>query len=373
MPRAYHILVINPGSTSTKLALYRNRRELRAHTARHDVRQLAGFHGIMEQEEMRLAEVRAFLADSLHAGAPRNPGGFRNPGGALRLDAVAARGGLLRPIRGGVYRVGSDMLRDLRSGAYGQHASNLGAVLGARVGEERGCPVFITDPVVVDELDQVARLSGLPQIPRKSIFHALNQKAAAREAAALLGRAYEDCDLIVAHLGGGISVGAHRRGRVMDVNNALDGEGPFTPERSGGLPVGQLARLCFSGEYSEQQVLSLITGKGGLVAYCGTNSVEELQVRAGRGDRDARLYLRAMCRQVAQEICRHGATLRGKVDCIVLTGGMTNSRGLVREIRGMVRHLAPVRVIAGGREMEALAGSVYQVLRGAWKAKRYAS
>ncbi|MFW6180526.1 MAG: butyrate kinase [Spirochaetota bacterium] len=368
MPRGYHILVINPGSTSTKLALFRNGKELRKHTARHDARRLAAYRTVMEQEQMRLAEVRGFLAACAQAA-----GGPQAAGAPLRLDAVAARGGLLHPVEGGVYRVNRAMQRDLRSGRYGEHASNLGAVLGAKVGEEHGCPVFIADPVVVDELEPAARLSGLPQIPRKSIFHALNQKAAAREAAARMRREYERCNLIVAHLGGGISVGAHRRGRVVDVNNALDGEGPFSPERSGGLPAGQLARLCFSGEYTEPQVLSLITGRGGVVAYCGTNSMEELEERAGRGDRAARLCMQAMCRQVAQEICRHGATLRGEVDCIVLTGGMTRSRVLVGTIRGMVRHLAPVKVIAGEREMQALAGSVYQVLRGAWKAKRYAS
>ncbi len=351
------ILIINPGSTSTKLALFEGE-ECRYETSlAHSPEELKAFTRIIDQADMRLACIKRFLAD--------------NRIKTNELAAVVGRGGLLKPIECGTYLVNQAMLDDLETGRYGEHASNLGAVMAHHIAADAGCKAYIVDPVVADEMDDISRLSGLPQLPRKSIFHALNQKSTAREIAARLGRSYADCNFIVAHLGGGVSVGAHRRGRVVDVNNALNGDGPFSPERTGGLPAGQLVELCFSGEFSKDEIKRMNVGRGGLVAYKGTNRLDEIHAMIEAGDRDAELVFAAMALQISKEIAMHGATLKGEVDRIILTGGMANDRILVDMIRERVGFVAPVEVIPGEREMLSLARGYLAVASGREPEKEY--
>ncbi len=351
------VLVINPGSTSTKISLFRDEDETVAEVLRHPASELAQYKHIIDQAGFRRAAIDAFLNT--------------NQIDLSTLDAVIGRGGLLRPLESGVYRVGDAMVADLAAGAYGEHASNLGAILAQAIAGAAGCEAYIADPVVVDEMDDVARLSGVPEIARKSIFHALNQKSAAREAAARLGRPYEQINAIVAHMGGGCSVGAHRRGRVVDVNNALDGEGPFSPERAGTVPAGQLVELALSGDFTRAELKKKLTGRGGLVAYLGTNDLEEVIRRVNSDDAEARLVFDVMVYQISREIASHGATLAGNVDVIVLTGGMANNTLLIEEIHRRVAYLAPVEVIPGEREMLSLSRAACAALRGEVTANSY--
>jgi butyrate kinase len=280
------------------------------------------------------------------------------------LSAVIGRGGLLAPLAGGIYRVNERMRTDLKAAPYGSHASNLGAVIAYGMASRRSIPAFIADPVVVDELAPPARYSGTPEIERKSIFHALNQKSAARAVAKELGRAYTECRFIVAHMGGGVSVGAHDHGRVVDVNNALDGEGPFSPERAGGLPAGQLISLAMEYAGREKQLRKRLVGKGGLIAYLGTNSLEEISQRIDAGDAEARSVVEAMGYQIAKEIASLSAVLKGKVDAVILTGGMAYNDFLTDYISDRVSFIAQVRIIAGERELEALTENALAALRG---------
>lgn len=344
---AANILVLNPGSTSTKIALYANEEEQVSRTLTHSAEELAAYATIADQEPMRRAAIDAFLATEA----------------VTALDAIVARGGLLKPVSGGVYAVTQAMVGDLRSATYGSHASNLGGVLARALATRFACPAFIADPVVVDELADVARLSGLPELPRKSIFHALNQKSSAREVCMRLGRTYEASNLVVAHMGGGISVGAHCRGRVIDVNNALDGEGPFSPERAGTLPAGQLMDLVQRGEHDTPTLKRMLTGGGGMVAYLDTNSVQEALERA-RQDPGANLVIRAMCYQIAREIGAMAAVLAGRVDAIVLTGGIAYNEQIVDQIRERVSFIAPVHLVPGEREMLSLASAARGALDG---------
>ena len=349
------MLVINPGSTSTKIALYRGRRRLAQETVRHSARSLGRFKRLCDQAPMRKSAVLEMLARCKVA--------------PEMLDAVTARGGLLRPCPSGTYLVGPEMLRDLGSGRFGVHACNLGAVIAAEIAGLADVPAFIVDPVVVDELCPEARFSGVPEIERRSVWHALNQKAAARRVAAKLRRPYKDLNLIVVHLGGGCSVAAHRRGKAVDVNNALDGDGPFAVERSGGLPAGDLVRLA--RKLSAAALLRKITGAGGVVAYLGTNDMLEVERRAAAGDRAARAVINAMAYQVGKEIGACAAALGGGIDAIVLTGSVARCRPLVKKIRRRVRFLAPVRVVPGELEMEALAFGALRVLSGEERPRRY--
>ncbi len=356
--RARRILVLNPGSTSTKLAVFAGARLVFQETAAHAA---AGRRArrVADQLPARLALVRRCLIAHGESGT--------------RVEAVIGRGGLLRPIPGGVYRVNAAMLADLRSGRHGEHASNLGGLLADRLARAAGCPAWIADPVVVDELEPAARLTGLPGIRRRSIFHALNQKAVARDTARRLGKPYRRCRLIVAHLGGGISVGAHRGGRVVDVNNALDGDGPFAPERAGSLPAGQLAALCFARGQTLAGIRRALAGRGGLAAHRGSSSFPALKQAMRRGDARARLLFAALAGRVAQEIAKHGATLAGRVDRIVLTGGLARDQSFARAVAVRVRFLAPVRVVPGERELEALAEAARAVLDGRARAREYPS
>ena len=356
-PHIWKILAINPGSTSTKFSVFHNGQEIIQHAQAHTTRELADFKSIIDQESFRYQVIINCLEkDSVDLKS---------------LDAVAARGGLLKPMPSGVFSVNDCMLNDLRSCRYGIHASNLGALLAHRISLLAGCKAYIVDPVVVDELDEIARFSGFPEIKRRSIFHALNHKSVAREVAAKLGKPYEECNFIVAHMGGGITVGAHSRGRVIDVNNGLHGEGPFSPDRSGTLPALDLAELCFSGKYTRDQIMKKIVGKGGLTAYRGSNSLKELMRAKGNGDTQAKLLFEAFAYQISREIAMHGATLKGHVDCIILTGGLAHNNDLINCIKERVGFLAAIETIPGEREMVALAQGALRVLNQTESAQEY--
>ena len=355
----FRILVINPGSTSTKLAIFDDEKQVLSKSLAHDVEEISKFPDIPSQYQFRKNIIIDFLAES---------------GIELRtIDAVVGRGGLLYPLEGGTYLVNDIMLEHLRKGVQGQHASNLGGILAHAIAKEisDSTPAFIVDPVVVDEMEPIAKLSGHPLITRRSIFHALNQKAMARKAARELGKKYEEANIIVAHMGGGISVGAHRRGKVIDVNNALNGDGPFAPERSGGLPAADLVKICFSGKYSEKDVMNMLRGKGGMVAYLGTNDMRVAKQMAKEGNQFADLVIKAMAYQIAKEIGLLATVLEGNVDAIVLTGGIAFDDDFVELIKKRVEWIAKVFVFPGEVEMEALAMGALRVLRGEEEAKVY--
>ncbi len=355
---AFHrLLCINPGSTSTKIAVFEDEREVFVENLSHSNEELSPFKSINDQYEFRAEVVRRTLE-------------------ARKIDmkslsAIVGRGGLVDPIPSGCYRVNAKMLHDLRHSKMGEHASNLGGMIAHAIAEKLGIPAFIVDPVVVDELEPVARISGLKEIPRVSIFHALNQKAVARRAARHLGKPYEQCNLIICHMGGGTTVGAHRGGRVIDVNDGINGEGPFTPERTGQIPALPLLKMAFSGKYTHDQLKKMIKGNGGLVSLLGTNSCLEVEKRIEAGDREAKLVYEAMAYQVAKEIGAMAAVLEGKVDAIVLTGGVAYGKSVVEYIERHVKFIAPVFALPGGDEMAALATGALPVLRGEAEAKKY--
>ncbi|MCX7695210.1 MAG: butyrate kinase [Caloramator sp.] len=351
------MLIINPGSTSTKIAVYDDLNPVFVETLRHSAEELAPYATIFDQYEFRKNVIIKAVEDK---GIDLST-----------LNAVVGRGGLLKPIEGGTYSVNEKMLEDLKIGVQGQHASNLGGVIAFEIAKKYNIPSFIVDPVVVDEMQDVARISGMPEIERKSIFHALNQKAVAKRYAKEKGVKYEDLNLIVAHMGGGISVGAHKKGRVVDVNNALDGEGPFSPERSGGLPVGDLVKMCFSGKYTQDEIKKKITGKGGLVAYLGTNDGREVKKMMDEGNKEAELIYKAMAYQVSKEIGSCAAVLKGEVDAIILTGGLAYGEEYVSWIKERISFIAPVVVYPGEDEMLALAEGGLRVLKGEETAKEY--
>ncbi len=345
------ILVINPGSTSTKIAVYDGNKAIFLKTLRHSMEEISKFDKVADQYKFRKDVIMNELKDA--------------DIDISKIIAIVGRGGLVKPIESGIYEVNQAMLNDLQHGFLGEHASNLGGILANDIVKSLpAAKAYIADPVVVDEFQEVARISGHPDFERLSIFHALNQKAIARTYAKSIGKKYEDVNLIVAHLGGGISVGAHRKGKTVDVNNALDGEGPFSPERSGTLPAGELAKLCFSGKYSLPEVLKMLTGKGGFVAYLGTNSAQEVEERAQAGDEKAKKIEEAMFYQIGKEIGAMAAVLHGKVDGILLTGGIAYNKTLVEYVKKMVDYIAPVIVYPGEDEMKALAMNGRMVLTG---------
>lgn len=350
-------LIINPGSTSTKIGVYEDEEPILVETLRHSAEEIGSYKTIYDQLNFRKEVILKVLEEK----------GFN----IKELSGVVGRGGLLKPIEGGTYEVNNTMVSDLKVGVLGQHASNLGGIIAHEIGEELKIPAFIVDPVVVDEMDAVARVSGMPEIERMSIFHALNQKAVAKRYAKERETSYDKVNLIVAHLGGGISVGAHKEGKVVDVNNALDGEGPFSPERSGGVPVGDLVKLCFSGLYSQAEIKKKINGKGGFVGYLNTNDAKAVGERAEAGDAEAKLVQDAMAYQVAKEIGRCAAVLKGKVDAIILTGGIAYSKYIVNYIKERVEFISEVVVYPGEDELLALAQGGLRVLNGQEKAKEY--
>jgi butyrate kinase len=357
VPRRDLVIAVNPGSTSSKIAVYRGRKCLACEGIEHSREELSRFGSLAEQEPFRREVLLDFLAGR---------------GVALaRCAAVAGRGGLTKPLPGGVYRVNARMLRDLKSGRWGVHPCNLGAALAADLGRAGGAPAFVVDPPVVDELSPLARYSGHPAICRRSVFHALSQRAAARRAARQLRASYEKNNFIVVHMGGGITIGAHQRGRVVDVNDGLFGEGPFTPERTGSLPAVDVARLCFSGRYSLEELQKTIAGKGGLFAYLGTNDCRIVEEMIRRGDAQAREIYEAMAYQIAKSVGEAAAVLCGRVKAVVFTGGMSRSRMLIRLLRKYVSFIAPLLVYAEMEEMGALALSVQAALAGKIEIQEY--
>lgn len=352
------ILAINPGSTSTKIAVYRNLAQVFVKNIKHKTEDLAIFPTITDQYNYR----KNIIIDELS-------------NAEIELDlisVVVGRGGLVKPIPSGVYEVNQALIEDLKVGIMGQHASNLGGLIAHDIASSlNGAKAYIVDPVVVDELDDIARISGHPELERKSIFHALNQKAIARNHAKTHNVDYEDLNLIVAHMGGGISVGAHRNGKVVDVNQALDGDGPFSPERSGTLPSGALAALCFSGKYTHDEVKKMITGKGGYTAYFDTNDAYTIELAAKNGDEKAALIQDAMAYQVAKEIAAMSAVLEGRVDGILLTGGIAYGKPIIDAITRRVMHLGRIFIYPGEDEMKALAMNGLRALKGEAEIKEY--
>lgn len=352
------ILAINPGSTSTKFSLFEEEMLVFEKTLRHSSEELKNFARITDQFHFRKDLIMKELSEQKTD--------------IERISAVVGRGGLVKPIESGIYRVNQRMKDDLAAGYSGQHASNLGGLIADDIASSLCCATaYIVDPVVVDELEEIARISGHPEIQRKSIFHALNQKAVARIYANATGRKYEELNLIVAHMGGGVSVGAHKCGRVIDVNNALDGDGPFSPERSGGLPSGQLVDLCFSGRFTHDELKSMITGNGGMVAYLGTNSFIDVCSMAENGNEKALLIRTAASYQIGKEIGAMAAVLNGKVDAIILTGGMAYQDTNIREISSMVSFISSVVVYPGEDELKALAFNGLLALDGKIEIKTY--
>lgn len=352
------ILAINPGSTSTKIAVFHNSRPAFLKSIVHDSTVLDKYEKITDQYEFRKSCILKELKDS-HIEIDK-------------IQVIVARGGLVKPIKSGVYRINELMKSDLKKGIFGEHASNLGGLIADDIARQiPGCQAFIADPVVVDELEDVARFTGHPKFKRYSIFHALNQKAIARAYARLINRKYDELNLIIAHMGGGISVGAHHMGRVIDVNQALDGEGPFSPERSGTLPAGALARLCFEEGITLDEIKKMITGHGGLMAYLGTNSAYEVELMAQDGNEDARKIQDAMAYQIAKEIGSLSTVLKGSVDAIILTGGISHNTMVVEYIKSMVSFIAPVIIYPGEDEMHALAWNGLMIIKGEIQAKEY--
>jgi butyrate kinase len=355
--KEYRLLVINPGSTSTKIGVFDNDRCIFEQTLRHDTNVIHSYKSIIDQYEFRKNTILEALD---HEGI-----------NISKLSAVVGRGGLLRPIEGGTYAVNDAMLEDLRKGYAGQHASNLGGIIAFEIAEGLNIPSFIVDPVVVDEMEQIARFSGVPEIERKSIFHALNQKAVARRVAKSLKKDYDKCRFIVTHMGGGITVGVHKNGRVIDVNNGLHGEGPFSPERAGTVPIGDLVSMCFSGEYYMDEVMKKLVGKGGLVAYLGTNDAVKVEEMIENGDERAKIIYDAMAYQIAKEIGAASTVLQGKVDGIIITGGLAYGKAFVQSISKNVEWIANVIVQPGENELQALAEGGLRVLYGEEEAKNY--
>ncbi len=352
------ILAINPGSTTTKIAVYANTKVIFLKSIPHSVEDLIKFKKITDQYAYRKKVV---LHELKHAHIEID-----------KIEAVVGRGGLLKPIKSGIYAINDRMKKDLREGILGEHASNLGGLIADSIARSLpNAKAYIADPVVVDEMEEVARIAGHPDFKRLSIFHALNQKATARAYARLLNSKYEDLNLIIAHMGGGISIGAHLRGRVIDVNNALDGEGPFSPERTGTLPAGQLIKKCFEDDVTMDDVKKMITGEGGLMAYFGTNSAYQIELMALDGDIKARFIQDAMSYQVAKDIGAMATVLRGEVDAIILTGGIANNPMVVEYIKKMVGYIAPVIIYPGEDEMHALAMNGLMVLKAEVVPKEY--
>ena len=347
----YRILVINPGSTSTKIAVYENENEIFLKTIRHSADDLIPFKKISDQYEFRK---RLILTELMNNEIP------------VDFNAVVGRGGLLKPIKSGTYEVNERLKEDLRKGVQGEHASNLGGLIASEIASGiPGARAFISDPVVVDELSEIARITGLPEAPKRSMFHALNQKAIGRRYAKEHQQRYEDLNLVIAHMGGGISVAAHKKGKVIDVNNAIDGAGPFSPERAGTIPAGELVTLCFSGKYTEGELRKMLNGKGGLMAHVDSNEAHVVAQMANDGDKKADLVLSAMAYNIAKEIGAMSVVLDGKIDAIILTGGIAYNKFVTERIVEKISFLAPVAIYPGEDEMGALAEYALFIMKGA--------
>lgn len=343
-------LIINPGSTSTKIGVFEDETLLFEETLRHSTEEIGKYASIVDQKDFRKKIITDLLAEREFD--------------LKDLNVVVGRGGMLKPIPGGTYAVTDELLNDLKIGVQGQHASNLGGILAREIADSIGVPSYIVDPVVVDELMPIARYSGVPELPRTSVFHALNQKAVAKRYAKEIGRPYESLRLIVVHMGGGVSVGAHLEGKVVDVFNALDGDGAFSPERAGAVPSGALIKMCFSGKYTEKEVYSKIVGKGGFNAYLGTNDMREVTRRADDGDDKAAEAKEAFLLQVSKDIGSMACVLNGKVDQIIVTGGIAYGADVVASLKERAGWIAPFTVYPGEDELLALAQGALRVMNG---------
>lgn len=347
---SYKLFIMNFGSTSTKVAVFEDSKELAKETLRHNQETLDQFDTVVDQKDFRMDAINAFLS--------------KNNYDLSSFDCIVVRGAPSKAIAGGIYAVTDVMLEDLISGRYGFHASCLGCIVGDELAKKAGIPIITADTPATDELCALARYTGLKGIDKKTTFHALNHKAIARQYAEENNKEYEDINLIVAHLGGGISVGAHEKGKVIDTNNALDGDGTFSPERAGTLPTGALVELCFSGDYTRKDVKKMLAGKGGTMSYLGTNDGLEIEKRIDNGDEYAKEVFEAMAYQISKEIGSNAAVLSGKVEAILLTGSLAYSKMLTDWITERVSFIAPVHIYAGENEMLSLAKSGIRYLDG---------
>ncbi|NLL80084.1 MAG: butyrate kinase [Clostridiales bacterium] len=350
-------LIINPGSTSTKIGVFEDETLLFEETLRHSTEEISKYASIIDQKDFRKDIIVNFLKEKDFD--------------IKSLNMVVGRGGMLKPIPGGTYAVSDELLEDLKIGKQGQHASNLGGILAREIGDSIGVPSYIVDPVVVDELCQIARYSGVPELPRVSVFHALNQKAVAKRYAKETGKSYDSLRLIVVHMGGGVSVGAHENGKVIDVFNALDGDGAFSPERAGGLPSGALIKMCFSGNYSQDEVYKKVVGKGGFNAYLGTNDMRDVEKMVDGGDAKAKEIRDAFIFQVTKDIGSMACVLNGKVDQIIVTGGIAYDKAVVAALKEKAEWIAPFTVYPGEDELLALVQGGLRVMNGEEKAMEY--
>jgi butyrate kinase len=353
-----YIIAINPGSTSTKIAVYHNKECIFEENIKHSAEELAPYEKITDQFEFRK---QAILKRLNGTKVDRD-----------KVRVIMGRGGLVRPIESGVYRINEKMKYDLVHSPVGEHASNLGGFIAEDLAREfPNAEPLICDPVVTDEFDEIARIAGHPEFTRRSVFHALNQKATARRHATAVGKKYEELNLIVVHLGGGISIGAHRNGRVVDVNHAIGGEGPFSPERAGSVPVIDAVRLAYSGKYTEKEFTKMLIGQGGLCAHLGTNNAYEVEQRVKNGDQHATLIYEAMAFQVAKFIGTMSVVLKGQVDGILITGGIAYDKWFVGKVREYAGWIGPFFIYPGENEMEALAMNALRVLQGEVEVKEY--
>lgn len=350
-------LIINPGSTSTKIGVFEDETLLFEETLRHSTEEISQYASIVDQKDFRKNIIVNLL----------NEKNFD----INSLNMVVGRGGMLKPIPGGTYAVTDDLLEDLKIGKQGQHASNLGGILAREIGDSIGVPSFIVDPVVVDEMMPIARYSGVPELPRTSVFHALNQKAVAKRYANEIGKSYQDLNLIVVHMGGGVSVGAHKNGRVIDIFNALDGDGAFSPERAGSVPSGALVKMCFSGQYTEKEVYKKLVGNGGFNAYMGTNDMRDVEKAVLAGDKNAEEIRDAFILQVAKDMGSMACVLEGKVDQIIVTGGIAYDKGVVAGLKERAEWIAPFTVYPGEDELLALVQGGLRVMNGVEEAMKY--
>lgn len=350
------ILVINPGSTSTKIALFKGEICISSENLSHNIEEIRKFKSIYEQKEMRREIIMNWMKKQ----------GLN----VKKLSAIVGRGGPLRSMPGGTYKVTEKMLEDLKIGYQAQHASNLGGIIAHIIAEKANIPAFIVDPVAVDEIKDEARISGLPEIPRRSLVHALNIKAVTRRVCNDLNKDFNNSSFVVAHIGGGISVSPVKDGRIIDVNNANE-EGPFSPERAGSLPVGDLVKLCYSGKYTYDEIKRKLIGEGGLTAYLGSSDGREINKRIDEGDKRAEAILKAMAYQIAKEIGAMSVELKGNIDAIILTGGMAYNKKLINVIEEMVNFIAPIKIIPGEYEMLALAQGAIRALKGEERVKIY--
>ena len=350
-------LIINPGSTSTKIGVFEDETLLFEETLRHSTEEIAQYASIVDQKDFRKKIITDLLTEKNFD--------------IQSLNMVVGRGGMLKPIPGGTYEVTDELLEDLKIGKQGQHASNLGGILAREIADSIGVPSYIVDPVVVDELCDIARYSGVPELPRTSVFHALNQKAVAKRYAKEINKPYDSLNLIVVHMGGGVSVGAHKNGRIIDVFNALDGDGAFSPERAGGVPSGALIKLCFSGKYTEKEVYKMFVGNGGLNAYLGTNDMRDVEKAVLAGDPKATEIRDAFVFQVSKDIGSMACVLNGKVDQIIVTGGIAYDKGVVAGLKEATEWIAPFTVYPGEDELLALVQGGLRVLNGEEAAMKY--